>query len=153
MRRLRTVDALHLLNSTSLGPVLNDRQLRRHRTRSEEAFYRDGEVDLVAYAAWLVRRFAQTRDGITGSVSTGNVLTLIERQDYRCALTGRTLKPGTMSLDHVLPLSQGGAHAIENVQVLEKEVNRAKGVLTNEQFIALCRAVVAWTDAPKFQKQ
>jgi len=30
--------------------------------------------------------------------------------------------------------------------VLHKDVNRAKGSLTKEQFVALCREVVTWID-------
>lgn len=75
-------------------------------------------------------------------MSTANVLRLLEWQRYRCALTGRPLEPQTASLDHIVPVRCGGQHRIENVQVLHKQVNRAKGTLTNEEFIQLCREVV-----------
>lgn len=71
-----------------------------------------------------------------------NVLRLLEWQDYRCALTGRSLTPDSASLDHIVPVRDGGEHTIENVQVLHKEVNRAKSTLTHEQFIQMCREVV-----------
>jgi hypothetical protein len=35
----------------------------------------------------------------------------------------------------------GGEHVIENTQVLHKDVNRAKGSLTSDEFIGLCREV------------
>ena len=147
VRRLRFADAVRLLNSTPAGRVVNDRQVRRHRTRAEDAFCRDGRLDLVAYAAWLIQRFARDKNPAQSNVSTTNILTLIERQGFRCALTGRPLTPGTASLDHIVPLTQDGAHVIENTQVLHRDVNRAKGVLTNDQFIEICREVVAWVDA------
>ena len=147
IRRLRYVDAVRLLNSTPLGRVVNDRQIRRHRARSKEAFCQDGRVDLVAYAAWLIQTLAKETDRSTGSVSVKAVLDLIERQNFRCALTGRTLEPQTASLDHIIPLTQNGQHVIENTQVLHKDVNRAKGTLTNDVFLALCREVVAWADS------
>lgn len=78
----------------------------------------------------------------TGSVTTANVLQLLEWQGYRCALTGRPLTPETASLDHVVPVRDGGEHTIENVQVLHKDVNRAKSTMTHQQFIKLCREVV-----------
>lgn len=77
-----------------------------------------------------------------GSVSTENVLRLLEYQEYRCALTGRGLTPETASLDHVLPIRCNGEHVIENTQVLHRDVNRAKGSLTNEEFIRMCCEVV-----------
>jgi 5-methylcytosine-specific restriction endonuclease McrA len=84
-----------------------------------------------------------------GAVSVENVLRLLEHQQYRCALTGRRLTPQTASLDHIVPVRLGGEHAIENTQVLHKDVNRAKGALTNEEFRAMCREVVAWADSSK----
>ncbi|GIW80420.1 MAG: hypothetical protein KatS3mg105_2227 [Gemmatales bacterium] len=79
-----------------------------------------------------------------GPVTTGNVLQLLEWQGYRCALTGRPLTPDMASLDHVVPVRNGGEHRIEKVQVLHKEVNRAKSTMTNEEFVQLCREVVEY---------
>jgi 5-methylcytosine-specific restriction endonuclease McrA len=76
-----------------------------------------------------------------GSVNTANVLRLLAYQQYRCALTGRKLTPDSASLDHIVPVRDGGLHRIENTQVLHKNVNKAKSTLTNEEFIQLCRDV------------
>ena len=65
-----------------------------------------------------------------------------------CALTGRPLEPETAALDHILPVSRGGEHRIDNTQVLERTVNRAKGTLTNGEFIALCGEVVRHLRVP-----
>ena len=72
---------------------------------------------------------------------------LLEHQHYRCALTGRWLTPQTAALDHIMPMRRGGEHVIENTQVLHKDVNRAKGSLTSEEFLAMCREVVCWCDS------
>ena len=82
-----------------------------------------------------------------GPVSTTNVLALLKYQNYRCALTGRELTPKTAALDHIMPVNRGGEHVVENTQVLHKEVNRAKGSLSNREFIKLCREVLGWSDA------
>jgi 5-methylcytosine-specific restriction endonuclease McrA len=91
-------------------------------------------------------RSEERADLVSMPVSTANVLTLLERQRFRCALTGRLLTPQTAALDHIVPIRCGGGHVIENTQVLHKDVNRAKGSLTNEEFIALCREVARWAD-------
>ena len=52
-RQIKVFDLTRLLNSTPLGEVTNDRQVRRHRAR---AGYRIGDgktVDLFRYVAWL----------------------------------------------------------------------------------------------------
>lgn len=78
----------------------------------------------------------------SGPVSTANVLRLLQHQRHRCALTGRTLEPNTASLDHIIPVRSGGEHAIQNTQVLHKDVNKAKTTMTNDEFIQLCLEVV-----------
>ena len=84
-----------------------------------------------------------------GNVSVGNVLQLLEYQSYRCALTGRKLTPETAALDHIVPIRCGGEHVIENAQVLHKDANRAKGSLTADEFVQLCREVVQWDRSKK----
>ena len=69
------------------------------------------------------------------------VMKLLEQQEYKCALTGWDLTPRTASLDHVVPLSRDGPHTIENAQIVDHRVNRAKGSLSNVEFIELCCAV------------
>lgn len=69
------------------------------------------------------------------------VLKLLEDQQYRCALTRRPLEPQTACLDHILALSCGGMHTLSNIQVLHREVNRAKGTLSNDEFVAMCGEV------------
>lgn len=87
----------------------------------------------------------------SGVINTNNVLRLLEWQTYRCALTGRPLTPDTASLDHILPVRGGGAHTIDNVQVLHKEVNRAKATMTAEGFIRMCHEVVDHTTNLKLE--
>ncbi len=165
MNRLRPSECVRLLNSTPLGTVTSERQLFRHRT---VAGYRIGEqrtVDLIRYAAWLAferHKPASARERKVPvsevappqgrAITKRDVLDLLETQTYCCALTGWELTPHTASLDHRLPVSRGGQHTVANAQVLHEDVNRAKGTLTNEEFIELCRAVVQHadrTDSPR----
>ncbi len=76
-----------------------------------------------------------------GPVNTKNVLRLLEFQNYRCALTGRKLTPDISSLDHIVPIRNGGEHVIENAQILHSDINRAKGSLSQDEFICLCTEV------------
>lgn len=64
-RNLRPTDLARLLNSTPLGEVISERQLRRHRTRAglrigsaEDA----NRVDLLRYVAWLVTERHKPRE-------------------------------------------------------------------------------------------
>ena len=69
------------------------------------------------------------------------ILQLLEDQQYQCTLTGRSLEPQTSYIDHIIPLSCGGEHRLSNIQILHRDVNRAKGTLSNDEFIAMCGEV------------
>ena len=55
------------------------------------------------------------------------------RDGNRCQYTGRLLGPGEGSLDHVLPLSRGGATTFENVVWSDRRVNHRKADRTPEE--------------------
>ena len=80
------------------------------------------------------------------TVTAKRIMELIERQKFRCALSGRELTPETASLDHILPLSRGGTHDISNLCVVHHHVNAAKGTMTVDEFVAMCREVAAYGD-------
>lgn len=156
-QRMRPSLLVRTLNAAGLGKVLSDRQLRRYRA---QAGYRIGDgrtVDLLRLTAWLVTERhsrlllpnganASNSAECTEVVSVAQVERLLQQQGFRCALTGYELEPDNASLDHILAVSRGGPHTIENAQILRKDVNRAKGTMTNEEFIVLCRAVVRHAD-------
>jgi len=164
---LRPSELTRLLNSTPLGPVICDRQLYRHRMRAGYQLGQKRRIDFVKYVAWLFtqrhsvveeQEVARTQtisyggEGMTvRPIALQEVIKLVRSQDYRCALTGRELIPQTASLDHIVPVSRGGEHCIANAQVLHEAVNRAKGTLTNEEFIQICREVVAHVDQGRSQ--
>lgn len=75
------------------------------------------------------------------------LLDLLERQQYKCASTGRDLTPATAILDHIVPVQKGGTNGIENVQIVHVDVNKAKNTLTQDEFVSLCREVVAHADS------
>lgn len=151
---LRAVDICRLLNSTPLGTVLDERQLYRHRLRAGSRIQEGRRINLLRYAAWLSEvRHSRIDERVDpnpqpGPVTATKVLKLLELQHYRCALTGRKLVPSSAALDHVLPISRNGTNNIENAQILDSDVNRAKGALTNEEFVLLCREVANWAERP-----
>ncbi|MCA8985828.1 MAG: HNH endonuclease signature motif containing protein [Planctomycetaceae bacterium] len=166
LNALKPTEAVRLLNSTSLGVVTSERQLYRDRQRAGFRIGDGRRIDLIRFAAWLAEqrhsRPARFEDVLplrnsrsSETVTVQEVHDLLVRQDFRCALTGEPLDPADASMDHILAVSRGGPHTIENAQILRRDVNRAKGTLTNEEFIALCRAVVRHVDktAPQSTKE
>jgi 5-methylcytosine-specific restriction endonuclease McrA len=107
-------------------------QISTHRDNGN----RDGRIGAKA----LQGHVASSR--VTAKV----VRQILEQQDFCCALSGRPLQPDTAALDHIVPISRGGRHEADNIQVLHKDVNVAKSSMTVEDFLAVCREVIDWAD-------
>jgi hypothetical protein len=71
---------------------------------------------------------------------------ILQQQQYRCALTGRELTPNNVALDHKISAKAGGQHVMKNCHFVHEQVNRSKNTLSVDEFVALCREVVAWAD-------
>jgi endonuclease I len=67
---------------------------------------------------------------------------LWDKQNHECNLTGEVLNQSA-ECDHKMPVSRGGPSTIENLQWVTPEVHRAKGNMTNEEFVEMCRKVVS----------
>lgn len=70
---------------------------------------------------------------------------LIEDQGYKCALTGTPLTPPTASIDHIIPMADGGKNYIENLEVVRCDVNAAKGTMSRDAFVKMCCEVADWS--------
>ena len=80
-----------------------------------------------------------------GKATTESLLGLIKSQEYRCQLSGILLEPSTATLDHKIPISSGGSDSIENLQWVSTEVNKAKGSMSQEEFMTMCKRVASWS--------
>lgn len=61
---------------------------------------------------------------------------LLRKYDYSCLKCGR--KDVKLTLDHVVPLSEGGRNSIDNIQPLCGACNSSKGTKTIDYRIATC---------------
>jgi 5-methylcytosine-specific restriction endonuclease McrA len=98
-------------------------------------FESDGSVVVLTGKNGRTRKSGQQKND---RISSSAIYAMIESQEFKCALTGRVLEPSTAAIDHKIPLSAGGAHAITNMQAVHSQVNQAKGTMTQEEFIAMC---------------
>ena len=79
-------------------------------------------------------------DKVTKS-RVGELYKKLEESGFRCALSGVRLKKDTMSLDHVVPVSNGGSDDASNIQFVHRVVNQMKGTMSQEEFIEWCKRV------------
>jgi 5-methylcytosine-specific restriction endonuclease McrA len=61
-----------------------------------------------------------------------------------CYLCGETLTWDNAWLDHILPIAQGGGHAVENLGWTHRNCNLVKGGLTVEELCALMQRILEY---------
>jgi CRISPR/Cas system Type II protein with McrA/HNH and RuvC-like nuclease domain len=81
------------------------------------------------------------------TVSATDVRRKYESQSGRCAYTGDELTPDNITADHIVPVSSGGSHDLDNVALVIDQVNAMKGTLSLDEYVELCRKVVAHADS------
>lgn len=72
------------------------------------------------------RRRARILETQIKQITKEDILMLLIKQDWKCAISGEDLHNG-FHIDHKIPLSKGGGHVIENIQLLSPKENLKKG--------------------------
>lgn len=93
--------------------------------------------------------FSRGKD-FADDVTPEYLYSLLEKQNFKCALTGDNLLPEDNSLDHLrrdLPLSldridSSKGYIRGNVQWVTKQVNLMKGVMTTEELFEICSKIL-----------
>ncbi len=124
------------------------RKLRTYKTGAESNSWKGGEIT-PSRVVTIARSGALLR-GIAFDIDVHQLDEIWRSQSGLCALTGRPLNftrfsgkkhiAGTASIDRI---DSSKGYSKDNVQWVHKNVNIAKRTLSNAEFIAVCREVVA----------
>lgn len=74
---------------------------------------------------------------------------LLESQNYRCPLTGRELTPETTCAEHIVPLRQGGTHALDNIYLVHDTVAKLKRHYKDSEILELANDIINTIGNPK----
>jgi hypothetical protein len=142
--------------SVAITRLLSGRQqicihcLNRQQTGNKNRSWRGGRhISKTAFNAW---RISAEKRNITWELSVEYLDSVLEAQNFKCALTGEELginhgyknrQGGNASLDRI---DSGLGYIEGNVQFVTKHINYAKQAMPDSDFIELCRKVVNYAD-------
>lgn len=115
----------------------------RLRSRCKPCIQASQQTDPVTFK-WRSLALDLRKRPAGGKAPTATALRSALGEPYRCGLCGGALSWEVAALDHLLPLSRGGTHAIENLCWMHRVCNTAKGGLTIEEFCTLAGRVLAF---------
>jgi len=96
---------------------------------------------LISHPCKKVAKSLKNRDKLS-IVTPLDVWKIVKKQKRKCALSGRKLTTENISPDHIICLINGGKSVPENIRLVTKEINVARHLMTDANFIQLCSDVV-----------
>lgn len=69
-----------------------------------------------------------------------------EQQPFTCYYSGVPVPMNDIHVDHKQPHSRGGGHSLDNLCVTHKNMNSAKGKMTEKEFKDLLSLISGWED-------
>lgn len=109
---------------------------RRQRDRMGMSVWRRHSAYLEsAGVPWIAAAHVMLKKRASGQkkASRRELLALWQKQGGRCGLTGLPI-PGVPHLDHIVPVSEGGASTIDNLHWTHPIANMAKNSYSVDQF-------------------
>jgi 5-methylcytosine-specific restriction endonuclease McrA len=81
-----------------------------------------------------------------GNIGRTTILKRLEEINYRCEYSGDELTPDNLSADHRVAITEGGTHDMSNVALVTRQINAAKGTMSLDEFVSMCRKVARHFD-------
>lgn len=129
--------------------VLKSGRKRREQRRANGICIYCDELSLEHSAQFCLLHWACSIGSSCKNQTRSFALKLIaklEEQEYKCAITGDILVPGSnASIDHIVPKCKGGSNDISNLQWTTEIANRSKWEMSTDEYIAHCQKVIDYS--------
>jgi len=137
-----------LCNACLKNSVQQSLQLRKRRKTNNLCRSCGKSADIVRENSKIcnICWFKDIARGNTGFSKNWKLIKdLLEKQDYKCAYTGKNLIIGeNASIDHIIPRSKGGSNEIQNLQWVDKDINEMKNDFTHDEFMNTIKIIIKY---------
>jgi len=82
--------------------------------------------------------------GYVWDITIEDIATLYELQNGKCALTGWSIEWSIQKWDHTASIDRidnSIGYTLDNIQLVHKTVNMARGTLSVDEFVEMCKAI------------
>lgn len=94
------------------------------------------KIHVLQLAAWRLNSKHKT------NILPHQLFGILKKQKRLCALTGRRLTAENFSVDHIIPIKNGGKGYLDNIRFVVNDANRARGTLTDAELLSLCKDIM-----------
>lgn len=126
----------------------NPKRAEEIRSKAREYYHAKGKYREAEYYRemkdktpwrWRARNLARN---ISKEITEDWLREKWSEQNGLCALSGREMEVLTFHVDHIVPRNLGGGDDLGNLRLVTPEANAAKGGMTDDDLIALCRDIL-----------
>jgi 5-methylcytosine-specific restriction endonuclease McrA len=116
-----------------------EKKLKWRLVNSERKQYRKDYYSkrILKKLAWTTNYYCKD-----GKITAFDLWKIAKKQRLICPLTGEKLTNKNISVDHILPKSNGGTNEISNIRLIILQANRAKQSLTDTELYGLCKKII-----------
>lgn len=108
-------------------------EVKRKRSKRGKEWRR---IHVLQLAVWRLNSKHKT------NIQAYQLFGILKRQKRLCALTGRRLTAENFSVDHIVPIKNGGKGSLDNIRFVVNDANRARGTLTDAELVSLCKDIM-----------
>lgn len=102
-------------------------RLERNRIRVKKWKKENPEKYRITHSLSELHRRVRIKKNGFEKISYGDWLMIVEKYKNKCAMCGKTSEETKLTIDHIIPISRGGAHKKDNLQPLCLHCNTSKG--------------------------
>lgn len=77
-------------------------------------------------------------------LKAGHIRTLLQKQNFKCYVSGIELTYENVEIEHIQPLTKGGKHELENLCLIDKSLRELKRLNTKKEILELCKVIIAY---------
>jgi 5-methylcytosine-specific restriction endonuclease McrA len=126
-RRCMTCNSFNVKEWVIRNPEANHARVRRYQVSHREAMRRiDKKWSSTHRGARRKNEISRRARKKRAFIEHVDPLVVFERDKGMCGICGITVNKNSYHIDHVIPLSKGGAHCYANVQLAHAQCNIAK---------------------------
>jgi hypothetical protein len=107
--------------------INNNQNKKRHCRRFRTMLHRANSTSRLRYSGELI--------------TLSQLWRLAKRQRLICPISGIKLNNNNISLDHIIPFSQGGKNVIENIQLIDYNINIMKNSHSQQEFLSIIKTI------------
>jgi 5-methylcytosine-specific restriction endonuclease McrA len=132
-------------NAKDLANLRKKRKLKRESVierRKHSPYYQANSYERAKHHIFKLIANRTNQRCSKGKIRAKDLWRMAKKQALCCPISGEKLTRENISLDHIIPIANGGTNALSNLRLVTLKVNTAKHTMSDAEFFSFCQNIV-----------